>query len=231
MSSRDFPSAIADSTSSRFAMLLDAGIRTRTSRSGWRNAKIGRGVTGQGIMAMETMRAFSCVPLLVCAMVVGACDGAPSALAASGSPSAKPSASKVVVSPAAPPIITFDPPRDTSQAPRFIAGRWASSLPLLDVQFSVTPEPLFACAATVDADKQGGTYACDGLLPPAMDMRLDLTGTTPQGVRVRATRNFRTMADRRSAVPWFTDVEDPPTPPPAWPAPSVRVPEPSTPGR
>src|SRR5438105_4059183 len=177
MSSRDLPSAIADSTSSRFAMLLDAGTRTRTSRSGWRNAKIGRGVTGQGIMAMKPMRACAVAFLLVSALVVGAC-GAGSATAPSGSPSPSATASKAVVSPAAPPVITFDPPHDTSQAPRFIAGRWASSLPLLDVQFGVTPEPLFACAATVDADKQGGTYACDGLLPPAMDMRLDLTGTT-----------------------------------------------------
>src|SRR5205085_8804732 len=77
--------------------------------------------------------------------------------------------------------------------------------------------------ATVDADKQGGTYACDGLLPPAMDMRLDLTGTTTQGVRARATRNFRTMGERLSAVPWFTEFEDPNGEALACAAASVRI--------
>ena len=182
-------------------------------------------------MAMETMRAFSCVPLLVCALVVGACDQGPQTLAPRGSPSPKASASKPVPSFAAPPVITFDPPRDTSQAPRFVAGRWASSLPLLDVQFGITPEPLFACAATVDADRQGGTYACDGLLPPAMDMRLDLTGTTTQGVRARATRNFRTMGDRLSAVPWFTEFEDPAAEALGCAAASVRIIQTYTTGR
>jgi hypothetical protein len=177
-------------------------------------------------MAMEPMRASGAAPLLlflVCALVVGACDAGPAAVASSGSPSPKVSASRARVSPAAPPVITFDPPHDTSQAPRFVAGRWASSLPLLDVQFGVTPEPLFACAATVDADRQGGTYACDGLLPPAMDMRLDLAGTTGQGVRARATRNFRTMGDRLSAVPWFTEFEDPNGEALACAAASVRI--------
>ena len=136
-----------------------------------------------------------------------------------------------MVSPAPPPVITFDPPHDTAQAPRFVAGRWASSLPLLDVQFSITPEPSFACAATVDPDRQGGTYACDGLLPPNMDMRLDLTGTTTQDVRARATRNFRTMGDRLSAVPWFTEFEDPTTSPLACAAASVRIIQTYTTGR
>ena len=157
-------------------------------------------------MTADRMRALGVGLTLACALIAGAC-AEPQAPAASRSASA--SASRAPASVAAPPVITFDPPHDTAQAPRFVAGRWASSLPLLDVQFVVSPEPLFACGATVDADRQGGTYGCDGLLPPAADMRLELTGTTTQGVRARATRNFRTMADRLSGVPWFTEFEDP----------------------
>ena len=161
---------------------------------------------GHAIMTADRMRALGVGLTLACALIAGAC-AEPQAPAASRSASA--SASRAPASVAAPPVITFDPPHDTAQAPRFVAGRWASSLPLLDVQFVVSPEPLFACGATVDADRQGGTYGCDGLLPPAADMRLELTGTTTQGVRARATRNFRTMADRLSGVPWFTEFEDP----------------------
>lgn len=157
-------------------------------------------------MTADRMRALGVGLMLACALIAGACAEPP---ATAASRSASPSASRAPGSSAAPPVITFDPPRDTSQAPRFVAGRWASSLPLLDVQFVVSPEPLFACGATADADRQGGTYGCDGLLPPAADMRLELTGTTSQGLRARATRNFRTMADRLSGVPWFTEFEDP----------------------
>lgn len=157
-------------------------------------------------MTMDRMRALGVAVGLVCALTVGACAEAPSIAV---SPSPRSSASPAAASPADPPVITFDPPHDTAQAPRFVAGRWASSLPLLDVQLSVSPEPLFRCGATVDADRQGGTYACDGLLPAALDMRLELTGTTTQGARARAIRNFRTMGDRLSGVPWFTEFEDP----------------------
>ena len=161
-------------------------------------------------MTADRMRALGVAVGLACALTIGACAAEPSTAAATAaSAPGRASPSRASGSPAAPPVITFDPPHDTSQAPRFVAGRWASSLALLDVQFVVTPEPLFTCAATVDADRQGGTYGCDGLLPPTMDLRLELTGTTTQGVRARATRNFRTMGDRLSAVPWFTEFEDP----------------------
>ena len=157
-------------------------------------------------MTADPMRALGAALALTCAVIVGACTEAPGA-AASLSPRA--SASRASSSAAEPPVITFDPPHDTSQAPRFVAGRWASTLPLLDVQFAVSPEPPFTCTATVDADRQGGTYGCNGLLPGTTDMRLELTGTTSQGLRARATRNFRTMSDRLSGVPWFTEFEDP----------------------
>src|SRR6202171_3902624 len=40
-SSRERPCAIAERTSSRFAMLFEAGTRTRLSTSGWRTGAIG----------------------------------------------------------------------------------------------------------------------------------------------------------------------------------------------
>ena len=160
-------------------------------------------------MAAERMRALWLATALASVMVIGACADELQVARASSSPSARPAASRAAVSPAPPPVITFDPPHDTSQAPRFVAGRWLSSLPLLDVQFVLTPEPTFRCAVTVDPDRRGGGYACDGLLPPGTDLRLELTGTTAEGARARATRNVRTMGDRLSAVPWFTEFEDP----------------------
>jgi hypothetical protein len=178
------------------------------------------------------MRPFGAAPLLACALVVGACAVEPQATSVpSPSRSGRASPSPAAVSPAAPPVISFDPPRDTSQAPRFVSGRWFSTLPLLDVQFVVTPEPPFRCGATVDADRQGGTYSCDGLLPPTVDVRLELMGTTSLGARARATRNFRTMGERLSAVPWFTEFEDPNAEALACAAASVRIIQTYTTGR
>src|SRR4029077_13272507 len=173
MASRERPSAMADRTSSRFAMLFDAGTRTRTSRNGWRNGTIGRGVMGQGIMATDRMNAHWAALVLASAVVAGACVAEPPTVVGS-SPSTRPSATRVVASADAP-VIAFDPPHDTSQAPRYVSGRWSSSLPLLDVQLTVTPDPGFACAATFEPGHQDGAYGCDGLLPPATAMRLDLT--------------------------------------------------------
>jgi hypothetical protein len=183
-------------------------------------------------MAMDRMRALGAAPWLAIALAVGACAAErPTASAPSASPSSRPTTASPAVSPAAPLVITFDPPRDTSQAPRFVSGRWSSTLPLLDVQFVITPEPAFPCRATVDADRQGGAYGCDGLLPPSADIRLELMGTTSQGGRARATRNFRTMAERLSGVPWFTEFEDPNGEALACAAASVRIIQTFTTGR
>ena len=38
---------------------------------------------------------------------------------------------------------------------------------------------------------------------------MELTGTSSQNERIRAVRNIRTMGERLSAVPWFTEFEDP----------------------
>ncbi|HEV2010705.1 MAG TPA: hypothetical protein VGS17_06720 [Candidatus Limnocylindria bacterium] len=129
------------------------------------------------------------------------------------------------------PVLGLDPPRDSSQAPRYVSGRWSSTLPLLDVALMVTPEPAFACTVAVDPGRQSGAYGCDGLLPPATDIRLELTATSDQGVRARATRSVRTMADRLSGVPWFTEFEDPNGEALACAAASVRIIQTFTTGR
>ena len=85
------------------------------------------------------------------------------------------------------------------------------------------PEPVFPCTAAIDADRQGGTYACEGLFPATTDLRIELLGTTGQGVRTRATRNVRTMGERLSAVPWFTEFEGPNAEALACAAASVRI--------
>jgi hypothetical protein len=180
-------------------------------------------------MATDRMRPLSAALLLATALVVGACAAEPP-IAGGPSSSTRPSPTHVVASVDAP-VIAFDPPHDTSQAPRYVSGRWSSSLPLLDVQLTVTPEPGFTCTASWRSGGQDGTYSCDGLLPPSTDVRLELTATTVQGTRVRATRNFRTMAERLSGVPWFTEFEDPNGDALACAAASVRIIQTFTTGR
>jgi len=129
------------------------------------------------------------------------------------------------------PVITFDAPSSASQSPRWIAGRWSSTLSLADVQLSVTPRPAFGCAVTLDPGRQAGNYGCDGLLPAATDVRLELTATSALGVSARATRSVRTMAERLTGVPWFTEFEDPNGEALACAAASVRIIQSFTTGR
>jgi hypothetical protein len=180
-------------------------------------------------MATDRMKAHWAALVLASAIGAAACVEEPPIAGESPSP-ARPSATRVAASADAP-VIAFDPPHDTSQAPRYVSGRWSASLPLLDVQLTVTPDPGFACAATFEPGHQDGAYGCEGLLPPAIDVRLELTATTAQAVRVRATRNFRTMAERLSGVPWFTEFEDPNGEALACAAASVRIIQSFTTGR
>ncbi|HEV2251418.1 MAG TPA: hypothetical protein VGT60_13025 [Candidatus Limnocylindria bacterium] len=161
------------------------------------------------------MRALSALTLSAC-VFVGACAADPPS-AGNASPSASARPTPVV------PVIAFEPPGDTSQAPRYVAGRWTSNVPLLEVRFAVTPALPSACTVTVDPGRQAGGYACDGLLPPATDVRLELNAVTGQGAEGRATRNFRTMAERLSGVRWFTEFEDPNGEALACAAASVRI--------
>ena len=152
------------------------------------------------------------------------------ATTAAPSSSASPSRSPSPTAPAAA-VLVFEPPADSSQAARYIVGLWSSTAPLLDVQLTVTPEPSFPCAVTIDAERRSGTYRCDGLLPASADLRLELTGTSSQNVRTRAVRNVRTMSERLSAVPWFTEFEDPNDEALACAAASVRIIQTFTTGR
>ncbi|MEP7003410.1 MAG: hypothetical protein ABI888_02625 [Chloroflexota bacterium] len=143
------------------------------------------------------------LPAVVLAVVAAACGTAAEALVPAPSASRAPAATPPDVA------LVFDPPKDTSQAARYLAGQWLSTAPLLDIQLMVSPEPPFPCSVTLDPEKRSGAYRCDGLLPPGADVRLELTGTSRQNERVRAVRNIRTMGERLSGVPWFTEFEDP----------------------
>ncbi len=162
---------------------------------------------GQAIMGTDRMAMRGTLLAVLIAVVAAACGSV------SGAPSGMPSASRTASPPpsATPPdaALVFEPPKDSSQAARYVAGQWSSTAPLLDVQLLVTPEPPFPCSVTIDAEKRSGSYRCDGLLPPSTDLRLELTGTSSQNLRIRAVRNLRTMSERLSAVPWFTEFEDP----------------------
>ena len=157
-------------------------------------------------MGAERMMVRCTVLMVVCAVDAAACGSTVEAPAgASTSPSA--SRPRSATPPAA--AIVFEPPKDSSQAARYVAGQWSSTAPLLDVQLLVTPEPPFPCSVTIDAERRSGSYRCEGLVPPSTDLRVELTGTSRQNQRIRAVRNVRTMNERLSAVPWFTEFEDP----------------------
>jgi hypothetical protein len=169
------------------------------------------------------------LPAALGALIAACAMSGPVVTAPSASSTSSPA--RASSAPPAPVSLVFEPPKDSSQAARYVAGQWSSSVPLLDVQFSVTPEPAFPCAVTIDPEKRSGTYRCDGLLPPAADVRLELTGTSTQNVRARAVRNIRTMSERLSAVPWFTEFEDPNGEALACAAASVRIIQTFTTGR
>ncbi|MDP9245818.1 MAG: hypothetical protein M3O64_04120 [Chloroflexota bacterium] len=157
--------------------------------------------------------------LLACALVAAACGAEAPAPTA---PSASPTAARASPT-AGPPVITLIALGDPRQAPRWVTGRWVSTLPLLEVRVSVTPASPFACAATLDVGRQSGTYECVGLLPASTDVRVELLGTGGQGAQASASRSFRTMGERLTGVPWFTEFEDPNGEALACAAASVRI--------
>lgn len=162
-------------------------------------------------MGTDRMTVRGVLPAVLLAVVAAACGTATEALAPGASASVNASRSPSRAPTATPPDIAlvFDPPKDTSQAARYLAGQWLSTSPLLDIQLMVSPEPPFPCSVTLDSEKRSGAYRCDGLVPPGTDVRLELTGTSSQNQRVRAVRNIRTMGEMLSSVPWFTEFEDP----------------------
>jgi hypothetical protein len=101
------------------------------------------------------------------------------------------------------------------------------------MQLTVTPRPAFACTATVDPGGRTGGYGCEGLLQPGTDVRLELTATSGPGpgVSTRTAWNIRTMSERLTGVPWFTEFEDPNGEALACAAASVRIIQSFTTGR
>jgi hypothetical protein len=145
--------------------------------------------------------------LAIVAAACGTVTEAPVATSAAASATRSPSRAPTATPPDV--ALVFEPPKDSSQAARYLAGQWSSTAPLLDIQLMVTPEPPFPCTVTLDPEKRSGSWRCDGLVAPTADIRLELAGTSSQNQRVRAVRNVRTMAEQLSAVPWFTEFEDP----------------------
>jgi len=121
------------------------------------------------------------------------------------------------------PTLVLDPVRDPAQAPRFVAGRWASSLPVAEVRVTVAPVLPFPCTATLDPDQPRGSYGCTGLLPAATDIRITLDVVTAAGGRATAVQIYRTVGTRLAGVPWFSEFEDPTGEPLACAAASVRI--------
>ena len=180
-------------------------------------------------MAADRMTVRGALPAVLLAILAAACAEPTALPAQSRSATAPASHAPSPTPPAA--VLTFEPPNDTSQGARYLAGQWSSTAPLLDVQLSVTPEPSFPCAVTMDPEKRSGSYRCDGLLPPSTDLRMELTGTASQNLRIRAVRDLRTMGERLSAVPWFTEFEDPKAEAVACAAASIRIIQTFTTGR
>src|SRR2546423_14073375 len=133
--------------------------------------------------------------------------------------------------PAPAPVVAFEPQPDTAQAPRYLAGRWTSSLPLGGVRFAVDPDPGLACTVSIDPGRQAGGYGGGGLLPPATVVRVELRATSERGVEGVAIRTLRTMGERLRGVPWFTEFEDPAGEALACAAASVRIIQAFTTGR
>ena len=109
-----------------------------------------------------------------------------------------------------------------AQTARFIRAAWESGTRISAAKVTITPDPGFACVATVDTSSLRGTFGCAGLLKGATDYvaRLELTtaaGTYP------FEQKFRTMGDKLNDVKWFTEFEDPAGEPLACAAASCRI--------
>ena len=109
-----------------------------------------------------------------------------------------------------------------AQTARFIRATWESGTRVSNARVTLTPDPGFACNATVDLSGLKGTFGCAGLLQGATDYvaRLELTtaaGTYP------FEQKFKTMGDKLNDVKWFTEFEDPAGEPLACAAASCRI--------
>src|SRR5438067_2217267 len=99
-------------------------------------------------MGTDRMRLRRVIVRGVLGIVLAACVNAPAA-----APATAPSGPSASPSPPAP-SVTLDGPRDPHQAPRYVSGRWSSSIPVADVAIDVSP-PL-PCTARVDPARASG---------------------------------------------------------------------------
>ncbi|GAC1702513.1 MAG: hypothetical protein NVS9B6_18800 [Candidatus Limnocylindrales bacterium] len=161
-------------------------------------------------------------------VLVGGCAPTPTA----GPPAAAaPPSAAVPPSPARPstmptPVdvgLVLTSVRDPGQAPRFLAGRWTTVVPVNDVRITVAPAVPFACGTTRDPDGRSGGFGCSGLLPPATDVRITISVATGDRTAASAVQSFRTVGTRLAGVPWFSEFEDPTGEPLACAAASVRI--------
>jgi hypothetical protein len=120
------------------------------------------------------------------------------------------------------PQVKITQPTCCAQTARGLFASWEASVKVTAAKVILTPDPGFACTASVDPSGQKGGVTCAGLLKGATEYiaRLDLTtanGTFP------FEHKFKTMGDRLTDVKWFTEFEDPAGEPLACAAASCRI--------
>jgi hypothetical protein len=109
-----------------------------------------------------------------------------------------------------------------AQTARALIATWEASAHVTAAKVALTPDPGFACNASIDANGLKGTFSCVGLLKGATDYTASLQLTTPAGTFPFEHR-FKTVGDRLVDVKWFTEFEDPTGEPLACAAASCRI--------
>jgi hypothetical protein len=135
-------------------------------------------------------------------------------------PSASPPPTATAISRA--PDVKFTQPTCCAQTARFLLVTWEATAHISAAKVALTPDPGFACSASIDANGLRGTFSCRGLLKGATDYVANLELTTAAGTFPFQHR-FKTMGDRLVDVKWFTEFEDPASEPLACAAASCRI--------
>jgi len=133
-------------------------------------------------------------------------------IAATPRPSASPTA----------PTVKFTQDTCCTQTARLMRATWESSERAIKATFQLTPDPGFACAATLDPSGTTGVLSCQGLLRGATDYVATLSLTVGRDT-FRYEQKFKTMGDRLTDVKWFTEFENPTGDPLACAAASIRI--------
>jgi hypothetical protein len=120
------------------------------------------------------------------------------------------------------PDVKFTQPTCCAQTARFLLVTWEATAHITAAKVALTPDPGFACGASIDANGLRGTFSCRGLLKGATDYVANLELTTAAGTFPFQHR-FKTMGDRLVDVKWFTEFEDPAGEPLACAAASCRI--------